>query len=414
MARLTEEMVIARTRQSNLAAIKKLNCWGSELVDVSLLRRITNVEVLSLSVNKIASLADFQYCKNLQELFVRKNNIRDLNQVCYLQDLPKLRNLWLDENPCANCEGYRMAVIRCLPNLEKLDNVCVQREEVQEALKRGRELIHPEEDQLSSERSREDDPYASDELEDSSSSQNATRTEQRKSSSPEAEYYENERQESSVREYSPEPANANRRSSVQHYQNHSYEHDTPVASTSAVNNFVAANNASVNNYHTNNYSYTSASSNSTSSTSSNGTAVKEPEEQVNLILTNCSEEFKRRTSCASGVQNIQLTTTSNNLHSESSPTNREDNLADCDERSIRETHSVNSGQPCDDHTARQYHYHQSHQEHPQNQQQQQQSQYYDRRLADRPLRPPCNVDQRVRPINHQPPYHRRPTTRVKL
>ncbi|XP_075218547.1 uncharacterized protein LOC142323155 isoform X3 [Lycorma delicatula] len=312
MARLTEEMVIARTRQSNLAAIKKLNCWGSELVDVSLLRRITNVEVLSLSVNKIASLADFQYCKNLQELFVRKNNIRDLNQVCYLQDLPKLRNLWLDENPCANCEGYRMAVIRCLPNLEKLDNVCVQREEVQEALKRGRELIHPEEDQLSSERSREDDPYASDELEDSSSSQNATRTEQRKSSSPEAEYYENERQESSVREYSPEPANANRRSSVQHYQNHSYE---------------------------------------------------------------------------------------------------EDNLADCDERSIRETHSVNSGQPCDDHTARQYHYHQSHQEHPQNQQQQQQSQYYDRRLADRPLRPPCNVDQRVRPINHQPPYHRRPTTR---
>ncbi|KAH1007348.1 hypothetical protein HUJ04_004594 [Dendroctonus ponderosae] len=46
--RLTEEMVIARTKISDLSKIKRLNCWGSELVDVSLLRRIPNVEVLSL------------------------------------------------------------------------------------------------------------------------------------------------------------------------------------------------------------------------------------------------------------------------------------------------------------------------------------------------------------------------------
>ncbi|KDR11474.1 hypothetical protein L798_14541 [Zootermopsis nevadensis] len=49
MARLTEEMVIARTRASDLSNIRKLNCWGSELSDVSLLRRMQNVEVLSLS-----------------------------------------------------------------------------------------------------------------------------------------------------------------------------------------------------------------------------------------------------------------------------------------------------------------------------------------------------------------------------
>ncbi|KAJ4439847.1 hypothetical protein ANN_07975 [Periplaneta americana] len=49
MARLTEEMVIARTRASDLSNIRKLNCWGSELSDVSLLRRMHNVEVLSLS-----------------------------------------------------------------------------------------------------------------------------------------------------------------------------------------------------------------------------------------------------------------------------------------------------------------------------------------------------------------------------
>ncbi|EEB12815.1 leucine rich repeat protein, putative [Pediculus humanus corporis] len=53
MARLTEDMVVARTRASDLSSIKKLNCWGGELQDISLLRRMNNVEVLSLSFNMI-------------------------------------------------------------------------------------------------------------------------------------------------------------------------------------------------------------------------------------------------------------------------------------------------------------------------------------------------------------------------
>ncbi|XP_069703615.1 cilia- and flagella-associated protein 410 isoform X6 [Periplaneta americana] len=145
MARLTEEMVIARTRASDLSNIRKLNCWGSELSDVSLLRRMHNVEVLSLSVNKIGSLSDFQFCRNLQELYVRKNNIQDLNQVLYLQDLPRLKSLWLEENPCADTDQYRLTVLRALPNLQKLDNIVVQPEEVQDAMRKGRELVHPEE-----------------------------------------------------------------------------------------------------------------------------------------------------------------------------------------------------------------------------------------------------------------------------
>lgn len=58
------------------------------------------------SVNNINTLNDFQYCLNLRDLFVRKNNIKDLNEVCYLQNLLNLRNLWLDENPCAEQEGW--------------------------------------------------------------------------------------------------------------------------------------------------------------------------------------------------------------------------------------------------------------------------------------------------------------------
>ncbi|XP_078033738.1 uncharacterized protein LOC144468270 isoform X4 [Augochlora pura] len=143
MVKLTEEMVVARTRVSDFSAVKKLNCWGTELTDVSILRKMKNVEVLSLSVNNISTLADFQYCLSLQDLFVRKNNIKDLNEVCYLQGLPNLRNLWLGENPCAEKEGYRFAVLRALPNLQKLDDKVVSAEEVQVAVTRGHTLVHP-------------------------------------------------------------------------------------------------------------------------------------------------------------------------------------------------------------------------------------------------------------------------------
>ncbi|XP_070152170.1 cilia- and flagella-associated protein 410 isoform X3 [Polyergus mexicanus] len=143
MVKLTEEMVVARTRVSDFSAVKKLNCWGTELTDVNILRKMTNVEVLSLSINNIKTLADFQYCHKLQDLFIRRNNIKDLNEVCYLQGLSNLRNLWLGENPCAEKEGYRLAVLRALPNLEKLDDKVVLPEEVQTAMAIGRPLIHP-------------------------------------------------------------------------------------------------------------------------------------------------------------------------------------------------------------------------------------------------------------------------------
>ena len=52
----------------------------------------------------------------VQELYIRKNCIPDISEVCYLRDLPRLKNLWLEENPC--CAGgdadlYRWTVIRC-------------------------------------------------------------------------------------------------------------------------------------------------------------------------------------------------------------------------------------------------------------------------------------------------------------
>lgn len=57
------------------------------------------------SINKINNLEDFSQCKRLEELYIRQNDIRDINQVCHLQNLSNLKNLWLGENPCATVDG---------------------------------------------------------------------------------------------------------------------------------------------------------------------------------------------------------------------------------------------------------------------------------------------------------------------
>jgi len=145
MVKLSEDMIVARTRVSDMNQVKKLNCWGAELSDISVIKRLRNVEVLSLSVNSINTLADIQHCKNLQELYIRKNCIPDISEICYLRDLPRLKNLWLEENPCAegDSELYRWTVIRNIPQLQKLDNVAVTSEEMAEAMRRGLDLDHP-------------------------------------------------------------------------------------------------------------------------------------------------------------------------------------------------------------------------------------------------------------------------------
>lgn len=48
--------------------------------------------------------------------------ISDLQEIRYLQPLRKLRILWLGENPIADVAGYRSYVVKCLPQIEKLDN----------------------------------------------------------------------------------------------------------------------------------------------------------------------------------------------------------------------------------------------------------------------------------------------------
>jgi Leucine-rich repeat (LRR) protein len=121
---LTEAMVSQKTRLA-LNAVKKLNMWGLNLTDVSIIAQMPNLEVLSLSVNHIQSLRPFASCINLTEVFLRANQISDFAEIQYLAGLPRLKVLWLSENPIASNPQYRARIVQMLPALEKLDETDV-------------------------------------------------------------------------------------------------------------------------------------------------------------------------------------------------------------------------------------------------------------------------------------------------
>ena len=56
---LTAELVLSKCKCEKLTQIKNLNLWGSELEDISTLKDMLNLEICSLSLNKIKTLRDF-------------------------------------------------------------------------------------------------------------------------------------------------------------------------------------------------------------------------------------------------------------------------------------------------------------------------------------------------------------------
>lgn len=130
---LNAETVLLRTKAGTLENVKHLNLWGNDINDVSILRQMPNLEVISLSVNKLTSLQDFAHCAKLSELYLRKNCISELSEVKFLSKLRDLKVLWLWDNPCAESVSYRQTVISLLPRLSKLDNQSVTAEERSQA-----------------------------------------------------------------------------------------------------------------------------------------------------------------------------------------------------------------------------------------------------------------------------------------
>ncbi|XP_042354131.1 cilia and flagella associated protein 410 [Plectropomus leopardus] len=143
--KLTRKQVLAKAKASDLESVKKLNCWGCNLTDISIFSQMANIEVLTLSVNSISSLAPLSGCLSLCELYLRRNNVPSLSELSHLRPLTRLRVLWLAENPCCGTDSsrYRLTVLRCLPRLQKLDNQVVAEDEIALALMEGEEVTTP-------------------------------------------------------------------------------------------------------------------------------------------------------------------------------------------------------------------------------------------------------------------------------
>ncbi|KAJ8282324.1 hypothetical protein COCON_G00048430 [Conger conger] len=143
--KLTRKLVLARAKASDLDSVKKLNCWGCDLTDISIFTEMPNIEVLTLSANQISSLEHVSHCQSLTELYLRRNCIQNLSELSHLRHLTQLRVLWLAENPCCGSDPskYRMTVLRNLPGLHKLDNQLVTEEELTQAVEEGEEIGNP-------------------------------------------------------------------------------------------------------------------------------------------------------------------------------------------------------------------------------------------------------------------------------
>lgn len=142
MTQLTKEIILTKCRVDTLEDVKNLSLWGNDLEDVSIIKQLPNVEVVSLSVNKITTLKPFASCKKLQELYLRKNLIPNLEDIKVLEGCKLLKILWLGENPCCETNNYRLTIIKVLPQLLKLDNIPVEETEREEATKTIAEYIN--------------------------------------------------------------------------------------------------------------------------------------------------------------------------------------------------------------------------------------------------------------------------------
>eukprot|EP00879_Flechtneria_rotunda_P013852 GHRR01014468.1.p1 GENE.GHRR01014468.1~~GHRR01014468.1.p1 ORF type:complete len:201 (+),score=67.83 GHRR01014468.1:606-1208(+) len=114
----------------------------------NLLKKIENVEVIAdtleelwLSYNQIEKLSGVEKLQQLRVLYLSNNKIKDWTEIDRLAALEKLEDLLLVGNPIYNeyrdsntTPGYRVEVLKRLPNLKKLDGIPVDVDEREQAL----------------------------------------------------------------------------------------------------------------------------------------------------------------------------------------------------------------------------------------------------------------------------------------
>lgn len=120
---LTKELILSKNpKLSNISEITKLNIYGEDIHDISLISSMHKLEYLSLSSNQISSLSPLSNCISLREIYLRNNNITSFEELNHLRHLFNLKVLWLDGNPICEDNFYRKKVLNILPQVISLDN----------------------------------------------------------------------------------------------------------------------------------------------------------------------------------------------------------------------------------------------------------------------------------------------------
>ena len=120
---LTKELIFKRNPKiTNISEITKLNIYGEDIVDISILSSMPKLEYLCLSNNQISSLSALSNCFYLREIILRDNKISSFEELNNLKHLFNLRVLWLEGNPICEDNFYRKKVFNILPQVISLDN----------------------------------------------------------------------------------------------------------------------------------------------------------------------------------------------------------------------------------------------------------------------------------------------------
>ena len=160
--KLTRELIAQKAKSDRLESIRKLNLWGSNLEDISIIAEMPLLEIVSLSVNKIRTLKPFANLQNLKELYLRKNMISNLNEIKHLTECENLTKLWLKENPICDNPNYRDVIICVLPQVQNLDDIEITDAEREKAEKKlsGTYEEEEEKEQNKIEQIREEEKYS--------------------------------------------------------------------------------------------------------------------------------------------------------------------------------------------------------------------------------------------------------------
>lgn len=131
---LTAEKVLAVSNKRVCSEVVKVNAFALGITKIDDLQCFANLSVLSLSSNSVNDISGLRYCYSLVEVYLRKNNVSDLRQIGYLQNLKNLNVLFLADNPCSQDDKYRLKVTRCLKFLSTLDVTVITDADKSEAL----------------------------------------------------------------------------------------------------------------------------------------------------------------------------------------------------------------------------------------------------------------------------------------